>query len=115
LIKFVEMNRIINDNQIVFQLLEECDALFDNYNADRVLEVEHGDSLYIVLYTSANRNFVAFEGLEFKQKVDSLPALLQLVQEYKGNVTSEMLHDAVKIIEYRIHSGNNSNFYFDAH
>lgn len=109
------MNRIITDNLEIYQLLENSNSLFNDFTIDHVIELELNDSFFIVLYNSASRDFMAFEGEEFRQKKDVLPDLLQMLQEYRGVFSSEIIQDAIKIIENKIHSKNGSDFYFDAH
>lgn len=109
------MNSIITDNLEIYRLLENSNSLFDDYNIDHITDLELNDSFFVILYNSAKRNFIAFEGREFRQRKDVLPDLLQLVQNYQGDFSSEMIQNAVKIIENKIHSKSNSDFYFDAH
>jgi hypothetical protein len=50
------------------------------------------------------------------QEVDSLPSLLEAVQDYsKPGISDSLINQAIRLIENKIHSKNNMRFYFDGH
>lgn len=110
------MHTIIKDNEALYFLLEECDVLFSDFTIDQVLAFAKEDDFYLVFYLAAGRNFIAFKGAGFVQEKDVLPGLLAFVQESQvTEISPDLLNRGIRLIENKIHSKDNSHFYFDAH
>jgi len=110
------MNRVINNNQVIYALLEQAGALPGDYSIDHVKELEHEGSFYVIVYRAADRNFIAFESEGYLQDKNVLPQMLQLMQDLPAvELPDELLQRAIKLVENKIHSKDNSRFYFDAH
>ncbi|MCW3071590.1 MAG: hypothetical protein JWO44_1480 [Bacteroidetes bacterium] len=110
------MNRIITDNHAIYFLLEQAEALPANYSIDHVKELEHEESFYVIVYLAAGRSFTAFESKGYLQDKNILPGMLQLLQGLPADkLPEELLLQAIKLVENKIHSKDNSRFYFDAH
>jgi hypothetical protein len=110
------MNRTIKDNNEIYDLLEKAAALFSDYSIDHVKELEYEDSFYVIVYLSAGRDFIAFEGRNYLQDKNVLPGMLQEMQDLpEKEIPEYLLLQAIQLVESRIHSKDNSRFYFDAH
>ena len=105
-----------NDNEQIYFLLEASGNLFSDFSMDRVLAFDREDDFCVVVYSSAGRNFLAFTAKDHLQQTDALPALLGAIQEHsQDRAAAALLEQAAKLVEDRMHSKNNSRFYFDAH
>jgi hypothetical protein len=104
------------DNNEVYKLLEETGNLFTDFSVDKVILIDLEDDCYIVLYSESSRDFISFKAKNYIQDVDSLPSLLETVQDFsKPGVSVSLINLAVRLIENKIHSKNNARFYFDGH
>jgi len=110
------MITILENNEEIYSLLEHTENLFTDFSLDKVLAFENEDDFCVVLYASSNRNFRAFIAAAYLQQTEALPVLLETIQEYpQENVSAALLEEAAKMVEDKMHSQNNSRFYFDAH
>ncbi|MCW3102540.1 MAG: hypothetical protein JWO09_980 [Bacteroidetes bacterium] len=110
------MNKVINDSHAIYFLLEQANALPGDYSIDHVNELEHEGSFYVIVYHAVNRSFIAFESQGYLQDKNVLPGMLQLLQDLPAaELPEELLQQAIKLVENKIHSKDNSRFYFDAH
>ncbi len=108
--------QISTDNTHIYNLLEEANELFPDFKSDRVVAFDFENDFNVVLYTSESRNFVSYIAENYLQEAEELPALIQLVQDFPGPGCSKyLLNEAVRLIEDKLNSQNNSRFYFDAH
>ena len=75
-----------------------------------------GDDFCIVFFVAKKRNFVSFTAQNYLQITDSLPNLLNEIMDYSNeDFHSSMIDKAIKCIENKMQSKNNSRFFFDAH
>ncbi|MCW3083795.1 MAG: hypothetical protein JWP12_1161 [Bacteroidetes bacterium] len=108
--------QISTDNTHIYNLLENADQLFPDFNSDHAVAFDLEDDFNVVLYTSESRNFVSYIAENYLQQADELPALIQLVQDFPDpGCSTFLLNEAIRLIEDKLHSKNNSRFYFDAH
>ena len=104
------------DNNLIFALLEKSEQLPKDFHSDKVIAFDNEDDFCIVIYTSNNRNFICFTAQNYLQENDALIHLLDKIQEYSfADVPSRLIDEALQIIENKMHTKNNSKFYFDAH
>lgn len=110
------MLKISTDNSLIYVFLEKCGQLPVDFSIDKVQIFDHDDDFYLVVYSAFNRNFILFEAQNYLQQSDALPTLLNTLQEY-SNITfpEHMIEKAMKLVENKMHSKNNSRFFFDAH
>jgi hypothetical protein len=109
------MATILKDNTRIYFLLEKANMLFDDFTIDHVVAFDLEDDFYVIVYTSANKNFVCFSGEGYLQNRNILASLIQYVQEYNDTDGGHLYEKAVKLIEEKMYSKNNSGFFFDAH
>lgn len=106
----------LEKNTALYYLLEELGYLPTNFSMDKVISFDNKDDFYIVFYLSKERRFVSFIAKEYLQIVDSLPNLLNEIVDFSdAEIHSFLIDEAISHIESKMHSKNNSRFYFDAH
>ncbi|CAN5400911.1 hypothetical protein BH10BAC1_BH10BAC1_04730 [soil metagenome] len=104
------------DNSEIYYLLETCRQLPADFSIDKVISFDAEDDFYIVFYTAKDRNFNLFKAKNYIQITDALPHLLNEIMDYSdADLYASMIDEAIRFIEDKIHSKNNSRFYFDAH
>ena len=110
------MIKIITDNSFIYTLLEHAEQLPNDFTLDKVLAFDLEDDFCLVLYTSADRNFVCFKTINYLQESNTLIDLQDKVQEYFiDTINATQINESLQIIENKIHSKNSYRFYFDAH
>lgn len=110
------MIKIITDNSEIYHFLESNGNMLNDFFADKVLLIEQDDDCYVILFSSVSRNFILFKAENYLQETDALPILLNTLQEYPDNtIPSHLIEEAMKLVENKMHSKNNSRFFFDAH
>lgn len=111
-----QMISISTDNSEIFQLLEDTENLHFNFSADGAFLFEVGEDCYLVLYSASTRNFCSFKAENWLQLTDALPSLLETVQDYNAHGFSpSLVATGARLVENKLHSKNNSRFFFDAH
>lgn len=104
------------DNTQIFTLLEKSNTLFEDFSIDKILLFDFEDDCFLVFYSSSTRNFTAFKAENYLQEINSLPSLIDFVQDYSDvSISSFIKNEAIKLIEDKLHTKNNNRFYFDAH
>ncbi len=104
------------NNTAIYYLLESSGNLPVDFTMDKVIAFEHYDNFYIIFFLAQKRDFIAFTAHDFLQITDSLPNLLNEIMDYSVvDIHSSMIDVAIKYIENKMHSKNNSRFFFDAH
>jgi hypothetical protein len=106
------MIKMLSDPSEIYFLLEKTGRLFDDFSSDHVLGFDRDDDFYVVLYTAKDRKFTCFIAESVLQDNDTFPLLMEKLQDECPDACRET---ALKIVEHRMHSKNNSGFYFDAH
>ena len=107
---------ISEDNIKIYQLLENAEELFTDFSIDKVIAFDQEDNFHIVIYSAVSRNFISFTAKDFIQNTNAFPDLINSIQEFSNSaVHSSLLEQAVKLTENKMHSKNNSRFFFDAH
>lgn len=107
---------IFTDNSLIYALLEKTEMLLHDFHSNKVIAFDDEDDFCIVIYTSNNRNFICFKALNYIQQNDALIHLLDKIQEYSFvEVDYGLIDEAIQLTEQKLHSKNNSRFFFDAH
>ncbi|MGZ4056219.1 MAG: hypothetical protein ACXVDZ_17485 [Bacteroidia bacterium] len=110
------MINVLKDNSLIYELLEKSGALFTDFSGDKVVAFDHEDNFHIVIYSSSSRNFILFTAKDYLQHVNSFPELINAIQECAvPSIHSSLIEQAIKLTENKMHSKNNSRFFFDAH
>ena len=107
---------ISTDNSLIYALLEKVELVLNDFHTDKVIAFDDEDDFCIVIYTSSNRNFICFKALNYLQHNDALIHLLDKIQEHSFvEVDPGLIDEALQLTEQKLHSKNNSRFFFDAH
>lgn len=110
------MIKISTDNSLIYALLEECGQLPIDFSIDKIQVFDHNDNFYLVIYSAIDRDFILFEAQNYLQQSDELPVLLNTLQDYSNSsFPDHLIEKAMKLVENKLHSKNNSRFFFDAH
>lgn len=110
------MIKAVTDNELIYALLEKSSQLPREFNLNKVFCFDDNDDFCLVVYTSSSRNFILFRAENYIQNKDILVDLLESVQTFSfGNYGDELQNEAIRLIENKLHSKNNSRFFFDAH
>lgn len=110
------MISVSTDNSEIYGFLEKSEQLFPDFSMDKVLLFEYEDDYCLIIFLASSRNFILFKAQNYLQESGALPDLLNTLLGFSdGNISSDSLDQAIKLIENKIHSKNNSRFYFDAH
>jgi len=106
-----------DDNTEIYYLLEKCGQLPADFSIDKVIAFDFKDDFCIVFYNAQDRNFILFKAQNYIQTADALPHLLNEIMDYSAaaDFNPSLIDEAIKCIENKMHSKNNSRFYFDAH
>jgi hypothetical protein len=85
------MIKVSTDNIKTYQLLENSNNLFDNYDNDKVLLFDLEGDCVVILFSSSSKNFVSFIAQNYRDKSNSLPDLLESVNNYSNPDLSDSL------------------------
>jgi hypothetical protein len=110
------MIAISEDNIKIYQLLEKAEELLTDFSMDKVIAFDHEEDFHIVIYLAGDRNFISFTARNYLQDTNAFPELINSVQEYSNSkIHISLLEQSVRFTEHKMHSKNNSRFFFDAH
>ncbi len=110
------MINILQNNELIYSFLEEKSQLPLAFDFSQVIGFDDEDDFCLYAYNSDNRNFILFKAENYVQNKDILVDLIESVQEFSSNVFPiDLQQVAIKLIEDKLHSKNNSRFFFDAH
>jgi hypothetical protein len=104
------------DNTEIYYLLEKNQQLPSVFSIDKVIAFNEEDDFCVVFFSAETRNFISFTAKDYLQIVDSLPNLLNEIMDHLTNkFHPTMIDEAIKCVENKMNSKNNSRFFFDAH
>lgn len=110
------MMKVSTDNSLIYTFLESTGQLPNDFTVDSTESFDHEDDFCLIIYSAFSRNFILFQAENYLQQTDALPSLLSSLQDYSGtSVSSHLIEEAIKLVENKMHSKNNSRFFFDAH
>ena len=109
------MIKTISDNETIYFLLEETEMLLKDFNADAVIPLDKDDDFYVIVYTGSARKFFALVAEGCRQDHCLLYEMLDKAEEIRTKDSTLITDEVIKIIQEKIHSMDNSHFYFDAH
>lgn len=107
---------IETNNTIIYSFLENENQLPKDFDVDCVIDFEHKNCFYILVYESISRNFILLSADNYIEQPEELNHLLNELNSFNSNDFDGLLIEmAIKIVENKILSKNNSSFFFDAH
>ena len=110
------MINVLEDNERIYAFLEERSQLPLAFDFSQVFGFDDQDDFCLIACTSENRNFILFKAENYVQNKDILVDLMESVQEFPTDLLPVGLQqEAIKIVDDKLHSKNNSRFFFDAH
>jgi hypothetical protein len=107
------MIKVLQDHSEIYFMMEKAETLFTDFSIDHVAAFDREDDFCLVVYTASQRCFLCFVAEDSRQQTDVLAGLIEKVQEYGEE--GKWKEEALRIIEHRLHSNDNSRFFFDAH
>jgi hypothetical protein len=105
---------ISEDSSAIYFLLEKLDIRIVDFSIDHTLAVDVEDDFLVIFYLSAETKFISFTAVSSLQDKNVLPDLLSKIQDF-NKLSKGLQSKGVRMVEDKIHSKNNSQFYFDAH
>jgi hypothetical protein len=104
------------DNVKIYGLLEAKALLPLNFHQGQVIDFDEDEDYCLVVFSSVNRNFILFRAENYLEKADTLVELSELLQENRmPGFSRDLMEKAARRVEEKLHSKNNSRFFFDAH
>lgn len=104
------------DNEFIYSFLEKRRQLPIAFETDKVYDFDDNDAYLLIIYISSSRDFVFFKIENYLQDNNALIGLIEAVQEFSNEKMSIVLkNEAIRLVENKLHSKNNSRFFFDAH
>ena len=101
------------DNTYIYNLLEKADMRISDFTADQVKGFENENDFCLVIYSAVNKNIVSFVAKDYIMQ-NELMALKEAV-EANEDISSELLYDALDIINDIMADTAVFRFYLDAH
>ena len=110
------MIKLSVDNEFIYSFLEKKMQLPLAFETDKVYDFDDNDDYCLIIYISSCRDFVFFKIENYLQDNNALVELMEAVQEFSNEAFSIVLkNQTCRLIENKLHSNNNSRFFFDAH
>lgn len=110
------MIKVSTDNEFIYSVLEKSSQLPREFDLSKVFGFDDMDDFCLVVYQSTSRDFILFRADNYIQNKDILVDLMEAVQEFSfHDYAGELKNEAIKLVENKLHSKNNSRFFFDAH
>ena len=109
------MIQVSENNLEIYQLLEKSGQLFLDFSIDKLIAFDEEDDFHIVIYSATSRIFILFTAKNCMQDTNVLPDLINSIQEYSNSAIYSLIEQSIRLVENKMHSKNNSRFFFDAH
>lgn len=107
---------IIDNNESIYLLLEKNKLLPLDFSIDVVAELDVDEMYYLSIYNASTRNFILYVSNNYMKDISELSEMMILIQDGSETLFSESTaQKAMNLIDDKIHSRNNSRFFFDAH
>lgn len=104
------------DNEFIYSFLEKKMQLPLAFETDKVYDFDDKDDYCLIIYISSCRNFIFFKIENYLQDNNSFLELMEAIQEFSNKEFSIVLkNQTCRLVENKLHSKNNSRFFFDAH
>lgn len=110
------MVNVSTDNSLIYSVLEKANKLPARFDLDYVFAFDQEEFFYTIIYLSESRNFISFCISDYLQDSNKLIYMQQVVEGYsKKGISLELIEKALQLIEHKMHTKNNSAYFFDAH
>jgi hypothetical protein len=110
------MINVISDSASIYFLLEQKDIPIKDFSKDWVIGCDDADTFYLIMYNSATKKLRAFFSEDHLQNNTVFPEFIEMFQNMtEDNVIGKLAEKAIRIIEDKMYSKNNSRLYFDGH
>lgn len=104
------------DNEIIYSFLEKKMQLPLSFETDKVYDFDDNEDYCLIIYISSCRDFIFFKIENYLQDNNVLIELMEAIQEFStDNFSIVLKNEAIRLVENKLHSKNNSRFFFDAH
>lgn len=107
---------VSTDNNLIYSVLEKANKLPTRFDLDHVFAFDVEDFFYVIIYLANNRNFICFSVGDFLLDSNKLIYMQQVVESYsEKEISLKLAEEALQLIEHKMHTKNNTTYFFDAH
>jgi hypothetical protein len=108
---------LIEDNTLIFSILEEAGQLPPTYHSNQVYSFLKQDTLHVVIYASAGneKGFLLFRVPRYTTNLHDLNNILAWLENKMETFSGEIHEKAMQEVAALINSARAGTMFFDAH